>query len=100
RDRAEPDGRPLSRGDTPTMSDRKERRTKRAWELETLGQTLAAKPERETQFSTVSSLPIDRLAAPEDLEGWSAAEKLGFPGEYPYTRGIHPTMYRGKLWTM
>jgi len=82
------------------MSDRKERRTKRAWELETLGQTLAAKPERETQFSTVSSLPIDRLAAPEDLEGWSAAEKLGFPGEYPYTRGIHPTMYRGKLWTM
>jgi methylmalonyl-CoA mutase N-terminal domain/subunit len=46
-------------------------------------------------------MPVERLYDPEDLgSDWSEAEKLGFPGEFPYTRGIHPTMYRGRLWTM
>src|SRR5437867_2149327 len=82
------------------MANRNERRIRKDWELETLGPTLASKPERRALFSTVSSLPIDRLAAPENLDGWDPGERLGFPGEFPYTRGIHPTMYRGKLWPM
>ncbi len=57
--------------------------------------------ERDEEFSTVSSLPIERLYTREDLgPDWNSSEKLGFPGEYPYTRGVHPTMYRGRLWTM
>src|SRR5262249_43120569 len=83
-----------------TKPANKKSRTRKEWELETLGPTIAKRPERDVEFSTVSSLPIDRLAAPEDLEGWDPDEKLGFPGEFPYTRGIHPTGYRGKLWTM
>jgi methylmalonyl-CoA mutase N-terminal domain/subunit len=59
------------------------------------------KGEREVEFSTVSSLPIDRLYTRDDLgPDWDESEKLGCPGEYPFTRGIHPTMYRGRLWTM
>ncbi|HKQ61046.1 MAG TPA: methylmalonyl-CoA mutase family protein [Candidatus Polarisedimenticolaceae bacterium] len=58
--------------------------------------------ERPVEFSTVSSLPIDPLYTAEDLEraGWDPGRDLGLPGEFPYTRGIHPTMYRGRLWTM
>jgi methylmalonyl-CoA mutase N-terminal domain/subunit len=78
----------------------KKRRTRKDWELETLGPYLATRPERSVEFSTVSSLPFERLASPEDLDAWDPDERLGYPGEYPYTRGIHPTMYRGKLWTM
>jgi len=67
------------------------------WESETLG----GAPERDREFSTVSSLPIERLYTPDDLgPGWRPEEKLGYPGEYPFTRGIHPTMYRGRPWTM
>jgi methylmalonyl-CoA mutase N-terminal domain/subunit len=52
-------------------------------------------------FTTVSDLPIERLCTGADLDpSWSESEKLGFPGEFPYTRGIHPTMYRGRFWTM
>ena len=60
---------------------------------------LAKRPERKAAFHTISGLPIDRLylpAAPDD----AYAEKLGLPGEFPYTRGVQPTMYRGQLWTM
>ena len=57
--------------------------------------------ERPVAFTTVSDLPIERLYTEEDLgPGWSEKGKLGAPGEFPYTRGIHPTMYRGRLWTM
>jgi len=76
-------------------------RTRAAWEAETLDPTLAKSPERPTRFTTVSDLPIERLYTPEDLGAtWSESEKLGYPGEFPYTRGIHPTMHRGRLWTM
>lgn len=53
-------------------------------------------------FSTVSSEEVPHIVGPEyfEREKWDAGEKLGWPGEYPYTRGVHPTMYRGKLWTM
>jgi methylmalonyl-CoA mutase N-terminal domain/subunit len=71
------------------------------WEEETLGATLRGAPERPIAFTTVSDLPIERLYTSDDLgPSWSEREQLGYPGEFPYTRGIHPTMYRGRLWTM
>jgi methylmalonyl-CoA mutase N-terminal domain/subunit len=71
-----------------------------AWEESVLKPSLAKKPERDVAFTTVSDLPIERLYSAEDLEGWDAERDLGHPGEPPYTRGLHPTMYRGRLWTM
>jgi methylmalonyl-CoA mutase N-terminal domain/subunit len=56
-------------------------------------------PKRDAEFSTMSGIPIKPLYTPEDEEG-SYDEKLGYPGEYPYTRGVYPTMYRGRLWTI
>jgi methylmalonyl-CoA mutase N-terminal domain/subunit len=56
--------------------------------------------ERAAEFTTVSGHPIRRLYTPADLTGWDPVRDLGRPGEPPYTRGIHPTMYRGRLWTM
>lgn len=76
-----------------------EKETER-WEAETLGPALKATPERARRFTTVSMDPIERLYTPADLDRWDFMKDVGFPGEYPYTRGIHPTMYRGKLWTM
>ena len=74
--------------------------TEKAWEKNTLEPTLEKSPERQKEFTTVSSYPIRRLYTDADLEDWSPASDLGFPGEPPYTRGIHTTMYRGRLWTM
>ena len=72
----------------------------RAWEENTLEPTLAKSPERAHEFTTVSSYPIRRLYTPADLPDWNPEKDLGYPGEPPYTRGIHSTMYRGRLWTM
>jgi methylmalonyl-CoA mutase N-terminal domain/subunit len=55
---------------------------------------------RAASFETSSGAEVDVLYAPEDLASWDYLEKLGFPGQYPYTRGVQPTMYRGRLWTM
>jgi methylmalonyl-CoA mutase N-terminal domain/subunit len=71
-----------------------------AWEEKTLNPTLAKSPERETSFSTISAYPIRRLYTPADLPDGDAQRDLGYPGEPPYTRGIHATMHRGRLWTM
>lgn len=61
----------------------------------------AKSPIRNDQlFTTVSSAEINPLATQHDLQNWNPQEKLGYPGQFPYTRGIHPTMYRGRLWTM
>ncbi len=79
---------------------KKVKEEKKKWEKERLKPTLKKWPEREDEFITTSSMPIDRLYAPDDLDDFDYLEKLGFPGRYPYTRGVHPTMYRGKLWTM
>ncbi len=57
-------------------------------------------PERPGRFETLSGIPVRPLYTPDDLKDWSYAEKLGHPGEYPFTRGVYPTMYRGRLWTM
>ena len=56
--------------------------------------------ERKAQFTTLSGLPVERLYTPDSLRGSRPEESLGFPGEFPYTRGIYPTMYRGRFWTM
>jgi methylmalonyl-CoA mutase N-terminal domain/subunit len=56
--------------------------------------------ERKEKFTTLSGLPIDRLYTEENLANWNAEDALGHPGEVPYTRGIYPSMYRGRLWTM
>jgi methylmalonyl-CoA mutase, N-terminal domain len=57
-------------------------------------------PARKPAFETMSGLPVERVYTPADLPGWRHAERLGAPGEYPFTRGVYPTMYRGRLWTM
>jgi methylmalonyl-CoA mutase N-terminal domain/subunit len=69
---------------------------KQRWERETLEPTLEKSPERATSFTTISGRPIERLYTAEDVAGIDTHN----PGEFPYTRGIHPTGYRGKLWTM
>jgi methylmalonyl-CoA mutase N-terminal domain/subunit len=56
-------------------------------------------PERDAEYSTMSGIPIKPLYTPDDVEG-PYDEKLGYPGEYPYTRGVYPNMYRGRLWTI
>src|SRR2546425_10404293 len=56
--------------------------------------------ERKPRFTSLSGLPIARVYSLDDLKGWTAETDLGRPGESPYTRGVYPTMYRGRLWTM
>jgi methylmalonyl-CoA mutase N-terminal domain/subunit len=73
---------------------------KRRWEREVLEPTLKRGPERDVPFTTISGRPIERLYTAEDIAGLDYARDLNNPGEFPYTRGIHPTGYRGKLWTM
>jgi methylmalonyl-CoA mutase N-terminal domain/subunit len=79
---------------------RKPSAAEREWEEKTLAPALAKSPERAAEFTTVSSYPINRLYTPADLADWNADRDLGLPGQPPYTRGIHPTMYRSRLWTM
>jgi methylmalonyl-CoA mutase N-terminal domain/subunit len=70
------------------------------WEQQTLWPALQRSPEREARFMTTSSAPVERLYTPRDLQGNDYLRDIAHPGEYPYTRGIHPTGYRGKVWTM
>ncbi len=70
------------------------------WEETTLQQAMADMPERQERFITTSSEPVDRLYTPLDIADMDYVRDLGLPGQYPYTRGIHPTMYRGRPWTM
>jgi methylmalonyl-CoA mutase, N-terminal domain len=73
---------------------------KQRWEREVAEPTLKKSPERDVPFTTISGRPIDRLYTADDLHGFDYARDLNNPGEFPYTRGIHPTGYRGRLWTM
>ena len=70
------------------------------WEQNTLQKTLDRHPERMEQFITTSGAPVERLYTPLDVADLDYERDLGFPGEYPFTRGVHATMYRGRLWTM
>ncbi len=69
------------------------------WEEQTLQPALKRFPERKTEFLTSSGIPMPRVLAPSDPDP-DYDETLGFPGQYPFTRGVQPTMYRGRLWTM
>ncbi len=73
---------------------------KERWQHETLEPALKKSPERAASFTTISGRPIDRLYTAEDVEGIDYERDINNPGVFPYTRGIHPTGYRGKLWTM
>ena len=70
------------------------------WDQQVLAKTLATFRERKREFVTSSNIPIGRVYTPLDVRNLDYAQCLGFPGEYPYTRGIYPTMYRGRHWTM
>ena len=70
------------------------------WEEATLQKTLNRFPERRDTFITTSSAPVERLYTPLDIADLHYERDLGFPGQYPFTRGVHPTMHRGRLWTM
>jgi len=73
---------------------------RRAWEARVLKPALDRSPERAVPFTTSSGAPVERVYSPADLGGADYLADLGFPGEFPYTRGAQPTMYRGRLWTM
>jgi methylmalonyl-CoA mutase, N-terminal domain len=75
------------------------RKFKEEWEATSLNKTLQRSPERRPEFKTDSGITVERLYIPDDVEG-DYQEKLAFPGEYPFTRGVQPTMYRGRFWTM
>ena len=79
---------------------RRIREQKDEWEAETLDPVLDAYGERKEQFATVSNLDVDRLYTPLDVDDVDYEEDIGFPGEEPFTRGVYPTMYRGRQWTM
>jgi len=73
---------------------------KEKWEQTTLKKVLERSPEIDDVFTTESGIPVKRLYTPTDLEGQGYNDDLSYPGEYPYTRGVYPTMYRGRHWTM
>ena len=70
------------------------------WQETTLRRTLDRSPERKPAFTTDSGIPVKALYTPLDAPATDYQEHIGFPGEYPYTRGVYPSMYRGQLWTM
>lgn len=74
--------------------------SKQAWKNTTLKKATNRFPPRLPNVKTTSDIEVDYIYTPEDLEGFDYMKNLGFPGEYPFTRGVQPTMYRGKLWTM
>jgi methylmalonyl-CoA mutase, N-terminal domain len=92
-----PPATPVAEGAKPK---RKPSAAERAWEEKTLQPSLAKSPERAAAFTTISGHPIRCLYTPADLADWNPDRDLGLPGQPPYTRGIHATMYRGRLWTM
>lgn len=73
---------------------------RKIWEKNTLNKTLDRFPERKESFVTGSGKEIERLYSPEDISEIDYNRDLNFPGQYPYTRGVQPTMYRGRFWTM
>jgi methylmalonyl-CoA mutase N-terminal domain/subunit len=70
------------------------------WKAEKYDKALKKAPSKKMEYTTISGKKIKELYTPLDLDGFDYLKQLSFPGEYPYTRGIHPTMYRGRLWTM
>jgi methylmalonyl-CoA mutase, N-terminal domain len=84
----------------PAGACRKPSEQERSWEKTHLRPALAKSPERFPEFTTISGHPVARLYTQADLGGWDAARDLNVPGAPPFTRGIHPSMYRARPWTM
>src|SRR5437588_201074 len=82
------------------MTIEKTKTGKQRWRDEMYGPAVKKHPERKNRFSTLSDEVIEPLYTSDDLEGFDTDRDLGFPGEFPYTRGVQPSMYRGRLWTM
>jgi methylmalonyl-CoA mutase N-terminal domain/subunit len=70
------------------------------WHTEVVEPVLRRFPERQDHFATLSNIPMQRLYTPVDFDDGAYLEQLNFPGQFPFTRGVHPSMYRGRLWTM
>ena len=83
-----------------TMDQGQIKKGMEAWQQTALKRVLEKTAEREAVFTTESGIPVKRLYTPLDLPDTDYNRDLGYPGEYPYTRGVYPTMYRGRLWTM
>ncbi len=75
-------------------------KSKQEWQETTLASVLKQHSERKHSFATTSGIEIEPVYAPEDLPDFDHTSQLGYPGEYPYTRGVQPNMYRGRLWTV
>ena len=75
-------------------------KNKQEWRETTLAPILKRSPERQDKFDTTSGIELDTVYAPEDLPDFDYLEDLGYPGDYPFTRGVQPNMYRGRVWTM
>ncbi len=73
---------------------------KEKWEQGSVQKTLSKAPERRKTFTSISNIPVERLYTPWDVANLDYGNDLGFPGEFPFTRGVQPTMYRGRFWTM
>ncbi len=82
------------------MTIQKPRTAKQDWLDNVYGPAVKKRPERRARFTTISGDTVEPLYTPDDVLGFDAQRDLGAPGEFPYTRGIHPSMYRGRLWTM
>jgi methylmalonyl-CoA mutase N-terminal domain/subunit len=82
------------------LKDKEIKARKEAWDKEVVSKSFARLPERKKEFMTSSNIPVDRVYTPIDVQKLDYNHDLGFPGEYPYTRGIYPTMYRSRFWTM
>ncbi len=73
---------------------------KEKWDQGSVQKTLSKAPERRKTFTSISNIPVERLYTPWDVANLDYGNDLGFPGEFPFTRGVQPTMYRGRFWTM
>ncbi|HSH69139.1 MAG TPA: methylmalonyl-CoA mutase family protein, partial [Deferrisomatales bacterium] len=72
----------------------------RGWQDGMVAKTLSKRPERKPEFLTTSGIEMQRAFTPLDVDSDAYLEQVGLPGEYPFTRGVQPTMYRGRFWTM
>jgi methylmalonyl-CoA mutase N-terminal domain/subunit len=84
-------------GHAPPRPEGRAVEAKRRWEAEVVEPALAKSPERKERFETLGGIPVERLYVPSSSDDFS---RIGYPGQYPYTRGVHPSMYRGRVWSM
>src|SRR5665213_374172 len=84
----------------PSLASEESSRNLDSWKNTTLAASLEKMPKRKDAFTTLSGLPINDIYTAADVGDSEAAKKIGLPGQYPFTRGVHPTMYRARPWTL